>query len=1017
MGLIQSLLGKRHHAASAPSSGEDLLALSTRAYEQEIDDSVRAKRARVDSVTKEEVGDARAPAKGDDDQAISITSVAKRRKKGRAKVALMLGYLGEKYHGFQIQAAELITVEKVLVDALRQLGELPEVRGSGMMDFALEWSRAARTDRGVSAAAQVVAFRTPFKFSDSYADFLVNHLNRVLPDDIHVYGCREVTHLFCARVSCTKRKYEYLLPVHVLLPSAADMSMGQIAEHLPARIEYLNKILALYEGSHPFHKFTERMSVEDSSGVRYIISVACDPEPICFHDSGFRPSADSLLRIRLIGQSFILHQIRNMVGLAVLVARDEAPIEAIRVALRTETNITVPKAPALGLLLDEPFFELYNKKRPNVLPAIDFADFHHDKEHFKRGKIYPYMYWNEKATKNMFQWLKGVSGKLKYDRDHILWQFETIVMNPDAASNRKEIRRKARVMSYTPSVQSPHALCFGGDGALESKRIFTNDPDFSVWGENLLNHVAVVQLRFQLEFDAPPKYVLRVPGSVCALGSLMHSTLGFDSVGFATGQHVLAALSRAVEAVTSTDVRVATGDSVHDGSPGRTKHGPAEIAMDLDLFRGSATLVRENGAPASGAISELAWLAWRKFNLLHGMRVADVRQGRMVVESNVCECNVSHLGSCPIAKILGMDFSFQLLIGLAYAVMNDWFLPRLDAARILMPRNDLAHHGLTTFCLEGAFGQGAMFSRYGTSAVGSPLSLLSGKRWDSKYCFLLTNLEGCIAPVPGKNSLADLVQSMLISTLKPMGCLIACILMEHLNLGVWRNQNVMLGEVLKTLLYKGKKATTSDDGCSGAKVYESLLSKVLAVIPAHAQLSPRQIADEWNLGMSAAELITYFGLAGVDHATTEAAPLPLGKFLVHSCRFFSALDKWCTDEQGRLPAFFDLMNTEYAIFEQFGANEAARGTMTVINELRSHIQSEFCNVRVPCSTLTFNAEMTSAGLLTAVSSADCATVQECICRWFENEPSLTAGDARPFHVIPEMAVIRPLGGAAYMEIA
>lgn len=58
----------------------------------------------------------------------------------------------------------------------------------------------------------------------------------------------------------------------------------------------------------------------------------------------------SVLRVK--GQSFMLHQIRKMVGLTIAVARGHTPLDALHRAWKTE-RLDLPVAPGLGLVLEE----------------------------------------------------------------------------------------------------------------------------------------------------------------------------------------------------------------------------------------------------------------------------------------------------------------------------------------------------------------------------------------------------------------------------------------------------------------------------------------------------------------------------------------------------------------------------------------------------------------------------------------------------------------------------------------
>lgn len=62
----------------------------------------------------------------------------------------------------------------------------------------------------------------------------------------------------------------------------------------------------------------------------------------------------------VFGQSFILHQIRKMVGTALAVFRGAAPDDAIASALRKEGDVATPMAPELGLFLAETVYSHYN---------------------------------------------------------------------------------------------------------------------------------------------------------------------------------------------------------------------------------------------------------------------------------------------------------------------------------------------------------------------------------------------------------------------------------------------------------------------------------------------------------------------------------------------------------------------------------------------------------------------------------------------------------------------------------
>lgn len=90
--------------------------------------------------------------------------------------------------------------------------------------------------------------------------------------------------------------------------------------------ERFNKILNYYVGTHNFHNFTTRIKPEDPSAHRFIISF----------DASTTVVVDGMefVKCEIVGQSFMLHQIRKMMGLAVAIMRNVAPESLIDKALQ-----------------------------------------------------------------------------------------------------------------------------------------------------------------------------------------------------------------------------------------------------------------------------------------------------------------------------------------------------------------------------------------------------------------------------------------------------------------------------------------------------------------------------------------------------------------------------------------------------------------------------------------------------------------------------------------------------------
>uniref|UniRef100_K1QM92 tRNA pseudouridine synthase A n=1 Tax=Magallana gigas TaxID=29159 RepID=K1QM92_MAGGI len=107
------------------------------------------------------------------------------------------------------------------------------------------------------------------------------------------------------------------------------------------------------------------------------------------------------------GQSFMLHHIRKMIGLMIAVVKGYCKEDAIELSWGSE-KVDVPKAPGLGLLLDELYFDGYNKKwgRDGLHEPIEWSEFEEELEKFREEYILPEIYKGEKNERVMWDWLK-----------------------------------------------------------------------------------------------------------------------------------------------------------------------------------------------------------------------------------------------------------------------------------------------------------------------------------------------------------------------------------------------------------------------------------------------------------------------------------------------------------------------------------------------------------------------------------------------------------------------------------
>lgn len=265
----------------------------------------------------------------------------------------------------QYQKQENIqTIEGILMKAL--LNNKWISKSSYYHPDNIHFQHASRTDRGVSAAQQCVSMRLrKNKMTSNYRNYLENHefitllatgldmqtINNDLPDDIRVFALKQVSHNFDSRKYCMFRTYSYTLP-SIAFCQYNDQTSQRDYRISSDKLKLVNELLQVYKGTKRFHNFTINKSHSDYSCVRQMKNLECSP-PFLVNDVEF-----CVIRIR--GNSFMMHQIRKMIGLLLAVTREVIDSGIFKRAFSRSLTKT-PTAPGLGLVLDKLHFDEYNR--------------------------------------------------------------------------------------------------------------------------------------------------------------------------------------------------------------------------------------------------------------------------------------------------------------------------------------------------------------------------------------------------------------------------------------------------------------------------------------------------------------------------------------------------------------------------------------------------------------------------------------------------------------------------------
>ncbi|KAI3649853.1 hypothetical protein MP228_005485 [Amoeboaphelidium protococcarum] len=395
-------------------------------------------------------------ADGLEDQMLAINGV----KLVKKKMAILMGYCGTGYCGMQNNPG-VATIESELQKAFAAVGC---VRPENLLNLGkVAFNRAARTDKGVHAAGQVVSLKLllPQDGETDGVKTTVDALNQALPAQIKVWDIVRVRGNFHAKNNCQSRMYEYLLPTFMLQQAddeerkwygqeltedeiahmkeifsgqqqsqEEDLLDGQDRDQNDSdgelqvpddldkkcreyrisaeRLEQFRNILSCYLGTHNFHNFTVGRPFWDQSSNRHMLSVTAS-EP-------FVKGQTEWVAIKLHGHSFMLHQIRKMVAFAVLAMRIGFPAQQLFDTLCGEVRVNVPKMPALGLFLDRPVYNSYNKiiaetaKQQVLMSAqpVTFEPYEEEIRKFKDQWIYEEIYKMEEEQRVYMKWLQCI---------------------------------------------------------------------------------------------------------------------------------------------------------------------------------------------------------------------------------------------------------------------------------------------------------------------------------------------------------------------------------------------------------------------------------------------------------------------------------------------------------------------------------------------------------------------------------------------------------------------------------
>ncbi|GLH58110.1 tRNA pseudouridine(38-40) synthase TruA [Helicobacter ailurogastricus] len=233
---------------------------------------------------------------------------------------LVIAYDGSAFMGFAKQG-ELNTIEGALENALKRLNIQSPLTAAG------------RTDKGVHATRQVVAFNAPAFWS---AQKLLAHLAPKLAPHIVCQSLEQVGLDFHPRFCAHKRRYRYILSQ---MPS--PFLARYVAFHPHGTLESLQEALNCFVGTHDFKYFCKTGSNPKHTR-RTLYKAFCYP---------FYVGRLDCVVVVFEANGFLRAQVRLMLGAALKCSLGHLSLEDLKAQLALKKRTSTDLAPSNGLYL------------------------------------------------------------------------------------------------------------------------------------------------------------------------------------------------------------------------------------------------------------------------------------------------------------------------------------------------------------------------------------------------------------------------------------------------------------------------------------------------------------------------------------------------------------------------------------------------------------------------------------------------------------------------------------------
>lgn len=243
-----------------------------------------------------------------------------------------MSYDGTNFSGFQIQPHKR-TIQGEIEKVLKKIHKGEEIRiiSSG------------RTDKGVHARGQVFQFETGLALHEEQWK---KALNKLLPRDLYIHHVSKVSLDFHVRFDARLKEYRY----YIWNAKERDVFRENYAYFYPYSLDLkkMQEACVYFEGEHDFTTFSSAKATAKGSRVRTLTKVACTRK-------------GNEIEFILIGNGFLYHMVRIIVGTLIEVGRDKIEPKSIPALFQAkDRRLAGDTVPPQGLYLWKVLYDEIN---------------------------------------------------------------------------------------------------------------------------------------------------------------------------------------------------------------------------------------------------------------------------------------------------------------------------------------------------------------------------------------------------------------------------------------------------------------------------------------------------------------------------------------------------------------------------------------------------------------------------------------------------------------------------------